>query len=117
MRTNKRRRKRKGGFLMTTGLLLIAAALLLTLYNTREQQRADAAAAAALGQMRTVMPQEENETQTLALPAAQASMICTPVLPFCAETTRSAAGSGASGVSGKRNSCFVLSTPSMAKTS
>ncbi len=57
------------------------------------------------------------ETETPALPAAQESMICTPALPFCAETTRSAAGSGASGVSGKRNSCFVLSTPSMAKTS
>lgn len=79
MRTNKRRKKRKGGFLMTTGLLLIAAALLLTLCNTREQQRADAAAAAALGRMRTVMPQEENETQTLALADADGNLLDWPL--------------------------------------
>lgn len=79
MRTNKRRKKRKGGFLMTTGLLLIAAALLLTMRNTREQQRADAAAAAALGQMRTVMPQEENETQTLALADADGNLLDWPL--------------------------------------
>lgn len=79
MRTNKRRKKRKGGFLMTTGLLLIAAALLLTLRNTREQQRADAAAAAALGRMRTVMPQEENETQTLALADADGNLLDWPL--------------------------------------
>lgn len=79
MRTNKRRKKRKGGFLMTTGLLLIAAALLLTLRNTREQQRADEAAAAALGQMMTVMPQEENETQTLALADADGNLLDWPL--------------------------------------
>lgn len=79
MRTNKRRKKRKGGLLMTTGLLLIAAALLLTMRNTREQQRADAAAAAALGQMRTVMPQEENETQTLALADADGNLLDWPL--------------------------------------
>ena len=79
MRTNKRRKKRKGGFLMTTGLLLIAAALLLTLCNTREQQRADAAAAAALGRMRTVMPQEEDEPQTLALADADGNLLDWPL--------------------------------------
>lgn len=79
MRTNKRRRKRKGGFLMTTGLLLIAAALLLTLRNTREQQRADEAAAAALGRMMTVMPQEEDEPQTLALADADGNLLDWPL--------------------------------------
>lgn len=79
MRTNKRRKERKGGFLMTTGLLLIAAALLLTLNNTREQRRADEAAAAALGQMRTVMPQEEDEPQTLALTDADGHLLDWPL--------------------------------------
>ncbi len=79
MRTNKRRKKRKGGFLMTTGLLLIAAALLLTLRNTREQRRADEAAAAALGQMRTVMPQEEDEPRTLALADAEGNLLDWPL--------------------------------------